>query len=59
VAVFGVPFRGSLGVFAFGALLFVFVTLGIGVLISSVSQNQGQAIQLSFMSCCRRYCFPG
>jgi ABC-2 type transport system permease protein len=49
VAVFGVPFRGSLGVFAFGALLFVFVTLGIGVLISSVSQNQGQAIQLSFM----------
>jgi ABC-2 type transport system permease protein len=49
VAVFGVPFRGSLAVFALGALLFVFVTLGIGVLISSVSQNQGQAIQLSFM----------
>ena len=49
VAIFGVPFRGSLAVFALGALLFVFVTLGIGVLISSVSQNQGQAIQLSFM----------
>jgi ABC-2 type transport system permease protein len=49
VAVFGVPFRGSLAVFALGALLFVFVTLGLGVLISSVSQNQGQAIQLSFM----------
>jgi ABC-2 type transport system permease protein len=49
VSLFGVPFRGSLPVFALGALLFLFVTLGIGVLISSVSENQGQAIQLSFM----------
>jgi ABC-2 type transport system permease protein len=49
VALFGVPFRGSYAVFALGALLFLFVTLGIGVLISSVSENQGQAIQLSFM----------
>jgi ABC-2 type transport system permease protein len=49
VAIFGVPFRGSLGVFALGALLFLFVTLGLGVLISSVAQNQGQAIQLAFM----------
>jgi len=49
VSLFGVPFRGSLAVFALGALLFLFVTLGIGVLISSVSENQGQAIQLSFM----------
>jgi ABC-2 type transport system permease protein len=48
-AVFGVPFRGSYAVFALGSLLFLFVTLGIGVLISSVSQNQGQAIQLSVM----------
>ncbi len=35
--------------FGLGALLFLFVTLGIGVLISSVSENQGQAIQLSIM----------
>ena len=49
VGLFGVPFRGSLAVFALGALLFLFVTLGIGVLISSVSENQGQAIQLSLM----------
>jgi ABC-2 type transport system permease protein len=49
VAVFGVPFRGSALVFGLGALLFVFSTLGIGVLISSVSQNQGQAIQLAIM----------
>ena len=47
---FGVPFRGSLLVLALGALLFLFVTLGIGVLISSVSQNQGQAIQLAMMT---------
>ena len=50
VAIFGVPFRGSLPVFGLGALLFLFVTLGIGVLISSVSQNQGQAIQLAVMT---------
>jgi ABC-2 type transport system permease protein len=49
VTLFGVPFRGSLAVFALGALLFLFVTLGIGILISSVSENQGQAIQLSLM----------
>lgn len=47
---FGVPFRGSLLVLVLGALLFLFVTLGIGVLISSVSQNQGQAIQLAMMT---------
>jgi ABC-2 type transport system permease protein len=47
---FGVPFSGSAAVFALGALLFVFVTLGLGVLISSVSQTQGQAIQLAVMT---------
>jgi ABC-2 type transport system permease protein len=50
VWVFDVPFRGSVLVFGTGALLFLFVTLGLGVLISSVSQNQGQAIQLSIMT---------
>ncbi len=50
IAIFGVPFRGSAAVFALGAVLFLFVTLGIGVLISSVSQNQGQAIQLAVMT---------
>jgi ABC-2 type transport system permease protein len=49
VTLFGVPFAGSPGVFALGAVLFLFVALGIGVLISSVSQNQGQAIQLAIM----------
>jgi ABC-2 type transport system permease protein len=50
IAIFGVPFRGSPLVFGLGALLFLFVTLGIGVLISTVSQNQGQAIQLAVMT---------
>jgi ABC-2 type transport system permease protein len=49
ILLFDVPFRGSVIVLALGALLFLFVTLGIGVLISSVSQNQGQAIQLALM----------
>jgi len=47
---FGVPFRGSVFTFALGAGLFLFVTLGIGVLISTVSQTQGQAMQLAMMT---------
>ncbi len=47
---FGVPFNGSIFTLALGAVLFLFVTLGIGVLISSVSENQGQAIQLALMT---------
>src|SRR6266849_4253194 len=50
VGLFGVPFRGSAAVFALGALLFLFVTLGIGVLISIISQNQGHAFQLAVMT---------
>jgi ABC-2 type transport system permease protein len=47
--VFHVPFVGNVGTFALGAALFLLVTLGMGVLVSTVSQNQGQAIQLAFM----------
>ena len=50
VLVFDVPFAGSPLVFALGAVLFLFVTVGIGVLISTVSENQGQAIQLAIMT---------
>jgi ABC-2 type transport system permease protein len=49
MGVFHVPFTGNVGTFALGAALFLLVTLGIGVLISTVSENQGQAIQLAFM----------
>jgi ABC-2 type transport system permease protein len=50
VLLFDVPFRGSPLVFALGALLFLFVTVGVGVLISTVSETQGQAIQLAIMT---------
>ena len=49
MGLFHVPFAGNVAVFALGAALFLLVTLGMGVLISTVSQNQGQAIQLAFM----------
>ncbi|WP_344888681.1 ABC transporter permease [Actinomadura meridiana] len=47
---FGVPFNGSLLIFAVGGAVFLFTVLGIGVLISTVSQNQGQATQLALMT---------
>jgi ABC-2 type transport system permease protein len=46
---FGVPFNGDPLIFIVGAALFLFVVLGLGVLISSVSRTTGQAIQLAFM----------
>ena len=49
MGVFHVPFNGNVGTFALGAALFLLVTLGMGMLVSTVSQNQGQAIQLAFM----------
>jgi len=49
MSVFHVPFAGNVGTFSLGAALFLLVTLGMGVLVSTVSQNQGQAIQLAFM----------
>jgi ABC-2 type transport system permease protein len=48
--IFGVPFNGQPWIFAIGAVLFLFVALGMGVLISTVSENQGQAIQLAMMT---------
>jgi ABC-2 type transport system permease protein len=50
VLIFDVPFEGNVLVLGLGALLFLFVALGLGVLISSVSENQGQAIQLALMT---------
>jgi ABC-2 type transport system permease protein len=45
--VFGVPFRGSVILFAALASLFAIGTLGIGLAISSISQSQLQANQLA------------
>ncbi len=49
LVLFDVPFRGSILLFALGGLVFLFVALGFGVLISTVSQSQGEAIQLAIM----------
>lgn len=48
ILLFEVPFNGSVAVFALGAGLFLFVVLGLGVFISTISQNVGQAIQTAF-----------
>lgn len=47
--VFEVPLRGSLIVGAVGVLLYVFTTLGVGLLISTLSQNQQQAFLGGFI----------
>lgn len=47
---FDVPLNGSLFPLALGAVMFLFVALGVGVLISSVSENQAQSIQLALMT---------
>jgi len=44
---FGVPFNGNLWLFLGMALLYVFSSLGLGILVSTVSNNQRQAQQLS------------
>lgn len=48
--IFGVPFNGSVLLFVLGAALFLFVVLGIGALISTVSQTTGQAVQVALMT---------
>ena len=45
---FDVPFNGNVFVFVLGAALFLFVVLGLGVFISTISQTTGQAIQTAF-----------
>ena len=48
IALFGVPFNGNPFAFALGAAIFLFVVLGLGVFISTISQTAGQAIQTAF-----------
>jgi ABC-2 type transport system permease protein len=56
---FDVPFRGSVATFALGSLLFLFVTVGTGVVISSVSQTQAQAMQLAVMTMVPQFLLSG
>jgi ABC-2 type transport system permease protein len=45
---FHVPFRGSVGVLALGTVLFLLCMLGVGLLISTVSATQQQAMVTAF-----------
>jgi len=45
---FQVPFRGHVAVLALGAVLFLFCMLGVGLLISTVSATQQQAMVTAF-----------
>jgi len=49
IFLFDVPFRGSFLMFGAFAFVYLFVVLGLGVLISTVSKSQGEAIQLAIM----------
>jgi ABC-2 type transport system permease protein len=46
--VFGVPVIGNLGLLYLGALLFIAATLAVGIMLSSLAQNQLQGVQLAF-----------
>jgi ABC-2 type transport system permease protein len=46
--IFDVPFRGSFSVIAVGSFLYLFSTLGIGILIATVSSSQQQAMLGAF-----------
>ena len=48
IVLFSVPFNGNPFAFALGAAIFLFVVLGLGVFISTISQTVGQAIQTAF-----------
>jgi ABC-2 type transport system permease protein len=45
---FGVPFRGSLAVLALGTVLYLICMLGVGLLISTISATQQQAMISAF-----------
>jgi ABC-2 type transport system permease protein len=47
---FGIPFQGNFMLFLGLIILYVFSGLGLGLLISSISQNQRQAQQLAMMT---------
>lgn len=48
LAVFQIPFRGSLVLLLFSGALFVLTTLGVGLFLSTISHTQQQAMMSSF-----------
>lgn len=47
---FHVPFTGDLFSYLLASLLFLFASLGVGLLVSTLSQNQQQAMQLAVLT---------
>lgn len=47
--IFDVPIRGSLGMLLLSSLIYVCTTLGVGMLISTIAQNQQQAMMGAFL----------
>jgi ABC-2 type transport system permease protein len=56
---FRVPFRGNLGVLLLGAVLFIVCMLGVGLLISTVSKTQQQALVSAFFFTMPAIAFSG
>ena len=46
-ALFGVPIAGSVGLLAAFSVIFLFTALGLGLMISTIAENQMQAVQMS------------
>jgi ABC-2 type transport system permease protein len=59
VRVFDVPFRGDFLPFLLVSLLFLIGSLGMGLLISTVSQNQQQAMQLAVLTLVPQFILSG
>lgn len=50
IAIFAVPFRGSVGALALASALFLVFALGLGLFISTLTRNQFVAAQLAFLT---------
>jgi len=48
--IFDVPIQGSLVLLLLIAVIFLFCSLSIGILISTIAENQNQALQLAFLT---------
>jgi ABC-2 type transport system permease protein len=56
---FDVPMRGSLLLLTVASFFFLLGALGVGLLVSTVSQNQQQAMQLAFFTLFPQFIFSG
>jgi ABC-2 type transport system permease protein len=56
---FAVPLRGSFLLLAVASLFFLLGALGVGLLVSTASQNQQQAMQLAFFTLFPQFIFSG